>query len=788
MNCRRLLIQLGLLLLFLVSRQVRGGTWTALANTAPAGVNTMLLLSDGTVMAADSGNNWYRLTPDSTGSYVNGTWSLLAAMNYTRLYFSSQVLTNGQVLVAGAEYGTGTNSAEIYDPVANTWTTTPPPPAGQNLFYDSISEMLPNGNVLVAPVNPATFGGTVVYNTTSNVWSVGPSLYRGYYQDEASWVKLPDDSIVTIDPFGTNSERYIPSLNQWVNDANVPVDMYDPYGYELGAGFLLPDGRAFYLGATGNTVFYTPSGTNSPGSWSAGPVIPNSQATADAPAAMMVNGKVLCAVAPVPVNSSNIFNSPVSFYEFDPVTNGFAQVNGPTGLTYPSSTYTMRMLDLPDGSVLLSVSSSQLYDYTPGTAPLAAGQPNINAISTNLDGSYTLTGTLLNGISEGAAYGDDAQMNSNYPLIRMTNLTSGLVYYARTYGWNSTSVMTGSRAVSTRFTAPATAPAGNYNIVAVANGIASAPVAFSLQTAPVIASQPASETVTVGSTASFSITANGSAPLAYNWYRNGVLIAGATNTTYSTNNVQLADNGAQFSCVISNALGTATSANAVLTVTPANLVLNGGFETGDLTDWTQSGYTVATGVTSYYSFVHTGSFGLAAGPATILGYLAQTLNTVPNQVYHLSFWFNNQIAGSGPSSGSNYELLQASWDGTNVFAITNPPVLGWTSVSALVTASTASTVLQFGFRNDPYYFAVDDVSAFAVAPTIVQPPGYTNGVMQFSWATQAGLTYQVQYRTNLVLGAWVNLGSPTNTTGASITVTDAAASDAQRFYRLMVLP
>ena len=79
--------------------------------------------------------------------------------------------------------------------------------------------------------------------TASNLWVAGPTLFRGSYQDEASWVKLPDDSILTIDPFGTNSERYIPSLNRWINDANVPVSLYDPFGFELGAAFLLPDWR-----------------------------------------------------------------------------------------------------------------------------------------------------------------------------------------------------------------------------------------------------------------------------------------------------------------------------------------------------------------------------------------------------------------------------------------------------------------------------------------------------------------------------------------------------------------
>jgi hypothetical protein len=94
-----------------------------------------------------------------------------------------------------------------------------------------------------------------------------------------------------------------------------------------------------------------------------------------------------------------------------------------------------------------------------------------------------LTGTLLNGISEGAAYGDDAQMNSNYPLLRLTD-GSGNVYYARTYNWSSTGVMTGTNVETTEFTLPANLPQGTYSLVVVANGIGSDPELFTLQGVP----------------------------------------------------------------------------------------------------------------------------------------------------------------------------------------------------------------------------------------------------------------------------------------------------------------
>src|SRR2546422_2727414 len=111
---------------FFIGQSHAQGTWTPVAALAPhnnAGVS--LLLSDGSVIAVGAdpgyyaGNNWDRLTPDSLGSYVNGTWSNITPMNDTRLYYSSQMLMDGRIYVAGGEYGSGSYYAETYDPVTD---------------------------------------------------------------------------------------------------------------------------------------------------------------------------------------------------------------------------------------------------------------------------------------------------------------------------------------------------------------------------------------------------------------------------------------------------------------------------------------------------------------------------------------------------------------------------------------------------------------------------------------------------------------------------------------------
>jgi hypothetical protein len=85
--------------------------------------------------------------------------------------------------------------------------------------------------------------------------------------------------------------------------------------------------------------------------------------------------------------------------------------------------------------------------------------------------------------------------------------------------------------------------------------------------APVISQQPVSKTVTQGGNASFMVAATGAAPLGYQWQRNQADIAGATGAAYTLGNVQTGDNGARFRCRVTNSLGSATSNEAVLTVT-----------------------------------------------------------------------------------------------------------------------------------------------------------------------------------------------------------------------------
>ncbi|HKW57425.1 MAG TPA: hypothetical protein VJN42_08710 [Candidatus Acidoferrum sp.] len=90
----------------------------------------------------------------------------------------------------------------------------------------------------------------------------------------------------------------------------------------------------------------------------------------------------------------------------------------------------------------------------------------------------------------------------------------------------------------------------------------------SLPVAPAIATQPTNQTVTAGQIATFSVTATGTAPLSYQWQKNGADISGANAASYTTPATTTADTGEQFRVMVSNVAGRVPSSAAILTVHP----------------------------------------------------------------------------------------------------------------------------------------------------------------------------------------------------------------------------
>ncbi len=451
--------------------------------SAPFNVGLMLLLTDGSVLAQNAGTSlWWRLRPDRAGRYATGEWRETAASTSAPLYFASAVLTDGSVFIAGGEYDNNASQqsnlciAESYDPIAESWQSLSTPP-NWTAIGDAPCCVLPDGRVLLGNING---GPCAIWNPAAAKWSAtGPKLNNS--SSEETWTLLPDGSVLTADCVGQPaSERFV--NNNWVANGTTVASLVEVTSSEIGPAILLPDGTVFALGATGATArFALNTDRTQPGIWTVGPNVPadasgQTLAAKDAPACLLPNGRVLCALGQVN-GTADSYAGPTSFFEFDPADGGawVALLTPPneTGL----SPYSFCFLLLPNGQVLASNGTPTVQIFQPDGAPDTAWAPTIQTCPTTIQAGATvrLQGTQLNGLSQACAYGADAAMATNYPLVRLrVPFPSDATIYCRTSGHSTMGVATGRALVHTDFTVPADAKPGIYHLCVVANGIQSA--------------------------------------------------------------------------------------------------------------------------------------------------------------------------------------------------------------------------------------------------------------------------------------------------------------------------
>lgn len=168
---------------------------------------------------------------------------------------------------------------------------------------------------------------------------------------------------------------------------------------------------------------------------------------------------------------------------------------------------------------------------------------------------------------------------------------------------------------------------------------------------------------------------------------------------------------------------------AVSSAEAANLVKNGGFETGNLLEWNPAVVDDPTtlrddnnanllGATRQSDYVQSGEYGAFLGPVASPGFISQALPTKTGRQYQLSYFLGNVKFPGGTTDVPN--VFQALVNGVPLFNETNLLPQPLTRYTFTFTAAAPSTELRFAFQNDPNFFALDDVSVEEIpSPALV---------------------------------------------------------------------
>jgi hypothetical protein len=292
-------------------------------------------------------------------------------------------------------------------------------------------------------------------------------------------------------------------------------------------------------------------------------------------------------------------------------------------------------------------------------------------------------------------------------------------------------------ATSASYTTPPTTPSDNgaQFTVTVSNskGNATSKAAtLTVNVPPTIATQPASQSVLAGQTATFAVSASGTAPMTYQWKKNGTAIGGATSASYTTAATTNSDNGTSFTVTIANAAGNVTSNAATLAVTAT---------------------PVAPSIAAQPS-----SRTVTAGQAATFAVTATGTATLTYQ------WMRNGAAIGGATSATYTTPATTTSDNGASFTVTIANAAGnATSNAATLTVTAASVAPSITAQPSPQTVTAGQAATFAVTAT-----------------GTATLTYQWMRNGAAIGGAtsatYTTPATTTSDNGASFTVTIANAA------------
>lgn len=429
-------------------------------------------------------DKWTMIAPPFNAA---GNWDFIGDSPWT-------MLPNGHLLL-GEKFSKA--MAEL-DPKTLTWTNVSSH-AKDDRFAEEGLALLPDGSVLTVNMQDTPYTQRFIPNAD-------PS--KSYWVDAgATPAQLPTTG-------DTNSAKNI------IYDNGNRV--YHPPG-EVGPGMLRPNGTVFWSGAActikgpptdpGACVHYQPIAHTAiydieANSWTAGPDLPShgdlgGEGAGDTWSSLLPNSHVLVQTNPPGITDDHKARANARYAsirshsarlapeEAAPGAEASAQSCPPTAIwrlyefngtsLIPEPAASMcnnqpSLLVLPTGQVMLNLN----YVYSSTDTFSNEWRPVITDFrfsnDVNPGGVYEISGMQFTGLSQANTFGDEFQINGNFPLVRITNNATGDVSYAKTFDFSTMGVATGSATVSTKFSVPTNIETGASQLEVVANGIPSLPI------------------------------------------------------------------------------------------------------------------------------------------------------------------------------------------------------------------------------------------------------------------------------------------------------------------------
>jgi Galactose oxidase, central domain len=474
--------------------------WTQVQFPGTFGINSLQLLMDGSVLASESAHPhvWHRFIPDPVTGYWGGAWVAAGQTIYGRDGFITQILRDGRFFVGGGEYvsdqnGNGLATAkvnspfhskcEVYNLATNSWAEVPRYPLGDYLA-DGVVAPLSDGKLLIGGAGPGQEsiifdpvacppGATICPTDSTRCFYQGACINVSPWGrtdftngplgfGEGSLTQLQNGNVFLAENGG---EVYVPNGSPAWQPFIAPPPQ-NPYSGEGAPALTLYDGKVLITATTGFNAIYNPS-TNVITNVATTP--PPNPRMDESDQLVLPTGNAL--LAAVDINFQQTF----AFYEFTPPSTGnplgsFSSnlVAGGVGPQFVAGG--VAATPLPDGTALVAQrGGSQLWIYSPSGPQLTTfGQPTISSVSAPVNGVYTLSGTTLNGLTNGVNMDDENQNFTSFPIVWVNRGSER--WYCNVTDPTTRSIAPGA-SVTLKFTLPKNLPPGPLTVAVSASGL-----------------------------------------------------------------------------------------------------------------------------------------------------------------------------------------------------------------------------------------------------------------------------------------------------------------------------